>query len=67
LNDMAMDLGEETNLARKYPDKVKALHALLDEQIVRGRSTPGKPQANDTKIVVDKKPRKKKKKEKTKK
>jgi arylsulfatase A len=60
LNDMTLDLGEKTNLALKQPNKVKALRALLDEQIARGRSTPGKSQANDMKIVVDKQPGKKK-------
>ncbi|MDP6469337.1 MAG: arylsulfatase [Pirellulaceae bacterium] len=59
LNDMTLDLGEKTNLALKQPNKVKALRALLDEQIARGRSTPGNSQANDMKIVVDKQPGKK--------
>ncbi len=66
LIDMAVDLGEQTNLAEKESEKVKTLRALLDEQVLRGRSTPGKPQANDANIVVDKQPRKKKEKEKTK-
>ena len=60
LNNMTLDIGEMTNLAQLHPDKVKALRALLDEQVSRGRSTPGKPQANDAKIVVDKQPGKKK-------
>ena len=60
LNDMTLDLGEKTNLALKQPDKVKLLRALLDEQIARGRSTPGKPQANYVKVVVDKQPGQKK-------
>jgi arylsulfatase A-like enzyme len=67
LIDMTLDLGEENNLARKHPAKVKSLHALLDAQISRGRSTPGEPQANDAKIVVDKQPGKKKGKQKKKK
>ena len=66
LINMKSDLGEMTNLARQQPDKVKSLHALLDEQVSRGRSTPGKPQANDATIVVDKQPGTKKRKEKAK-
>ena len=54
-------VGEQTNVALKQPDTVKALRALLDQQIAHGRSTPGLSQANDVKIVVDKQPGRKKK------
>ncbi|QDV08024.1 Arylsulfatase precursor [Planctomycetes bacterium Poly30] len=44
------DPGETKNLAADRPEKVKALRALLLEQIARGRSTPGEPLENDCKI-----------------
>jgi arylsulfatase A-like enzyme len=41
LFDLEADLPEANNLAEKYPDKVKELLALLDEQRKSGRSRPG--------------------------
>ncbi len=56
LIDTADDLGEQTNLAAKHADKVDELRSLLRRQIDAGRSTPGLPQPNDAKIVMDKTP-----------
>lgn len=44
------DLGETINLARKYPDKVEDLIALLDEQVADGRIITGTSQKNDVTI-----------------
>lgn len=56
LIDMDADLGEQTNLARSNDAKVHELHALLEQQVKLGRSTPGTPQSNDAPIVIDKRP-----------
>lgn len=61
LHDMDTDLSEENNLATKFPEKVDQLHGLLTELVNRGRSTPGPDQNNDSEIVIDKYPGKKKK------
>ncbi|KAA5545227.1 arylsulfatase [Roseiconus nitratireducens] len=51
------DLGEQQNLAERFPDKVQQLHQELERQVQRGRSTPGPDQPNDIKnIVIDKQP-----------
>ncbi|WP_346238375.1 arylsulfatase [Niabella insulamsoli] len=47
LYDLNNDVAESENLALKYPEKVKQLTALLTKFINEGRSTPGKPQANE--------------------
>ena len=54
LYDMEADLGEQNNLAAKMPEKVKELRALLENQIVQGRSTVGAAQNNDVVIDVEK-------------
>nr|WP_276308455.1 hypothetical protein [Rubritalea profundi] len=54
LYDMEADLGEQNNLAAKMPEKVKELRALLENQIVQGRSTVGAAQNNDVAIDVEK-------------
>ncbi|QDV86716.1 sulfatase family protein [Planctomycetes bacterium TBK1r] len=56
LIDMDGDLGEQTNLARDHQGKVEELRELLEEQVKRGRSTPGLPQTNDAEIVINKRP-----------
>ncbi len=61
LNHLATDLGERHNLADAQPDRVQALRRLLDEQVARGRSTPGAPQTNDVEIVIEKAPKKRNK------
>lgn len=52
LYHMDQDLGETTNLQAKHPDKAEELRQLLEQQITRGRSTPGPDQQNDVPIVV---------------
>ena len=51
LYNLRMDPYETTNLQAKYPNVVWRLTRLLEEQIDRGRSTPGKEQSND--VAVD--------------
>lgn len=55
LYDMEQDLGETSNLADQYPEKVEQLLALLKKQVADGRSTPGAPQKNDAEIDLFKK------------
>ncbi len=56
LINLAADIGEQNNLAGQQPEKVLTLRTLLDEQVARGRSTPGADQANDVPVVIDKRP-----------
>jgi arylsulfatase A-like enzyme len=56
LYDMEADPGERNNLQAKHPEIVERLTKLLYKQINDGRSTPGKPQANDVPIDVWKRP-----------
>ncbi|MFK7852318.1 MAG: arylsulfatase [Akkermansiaceae bacterium] len=60
---LGKDLGEETNLAEKNPEKVREMRSLLEKQVAAGRSTPGAPQKNDVEVDIDKqsKPRKREK------
>lgn len=44
------DLGETRNRAAKLPGRVAHMHALLDELVSKGRSTPGPKQANDVEV-----------------
>lgn len=48
LYNMKDDPSETTNLVSEYPEVVKELKETLLEYIKNGRSTPGKPQKNDT-------------------
>jgi arylsulfatase A-like enzyme len=48
LYNLADDISETNNLQAAYPDKVRQLKNLLTRYIVRGRSTPGVPQLNET-------------------
>lgn len=52
LYDLNTDVGETKNVAAENPEVVARLTNLLDQQIAAGRSTPGAPQTNDTRIVV---------------
>ncbi|WP_139959491.1 sulfatase family protein [Flavicella sediminum] len=47
LYNLKTDVKETTNIAHKYPEKVKELKELLIQQIKEGRSTKGKIQSND--------------------
>ncbi|QEG38361.1 sulfatase family protein [Roseimaritima ulvae] len=57
LYDMSDDMGEQTNLANQHGDTVASLRALLDDQVNRGRSTPGPERSNDVEVVIDKRPK----------
>jgi arylsulfatase A-like enzyme len=47
LYNLKLDIGENTNLAEKYPEKAEELKLLLIKKITDGRSNPGKVQEND--------------------
>ena len=51
LYDLAGDLGEANNRAAEWPGRVLHMHALLDDLVSRGRSTPGPKQTNDVDIL----------------
>ena len=51
LYDLRQDLPERENQYAKQPEIVRELRALLQRYIREGRSTPGKPQANDVPVV----------------
>lgn len=48
LYNLAQDISETNNLQATHPYKVRQLKNLLTRYIVRGRSTPGVPQLNET-------------------
>ncbi|NOZ55284.1 MAG: arylsulfatase [Calditrichaeota bacterium] len=52
LYDLTQDISERRNLQAEYPDVVKRLTALMQSYADRGRSTPGKPQKNDTPVDI---------------
>ena len=45
------DVAETTNVAAEYPEQVERLLLLLETIVERGRSTPGKPLANDRTVT----------------
>jgi arylsulfatase A-like enzyme len=47
LYNLKKDIKERNNVADQFPEKVKELKELLSQQIINGRSTPGKAQNND--------------------
>ena len=51
LYNLTDDIGETNNLAKQYPERVTAMQILLENLITKGRSTPGKKQKNDVKVV----------------
>lgn len=51
LYHLGEDLSETKNLAQENPEQVKRMQGLLEELIVRGRSTPGSKQKNDIRVV----------------
>ena len=51
LYDLAADLAETRNLADAQPERVQRMQAILEKLIRDGRSTPGKPQANDEEVI----------------
>jgi arylsulfatase A-like enzyme len=48
LYNLVLDPGETTNIYKENIEKVSELKALLQKQILEGRSTLGKPQRNDS-------------------
>ena len=52
LFNLKEDPAEKNNLFQKEPEKVKALLALLQDQVDKGRCTPGEPVENDRKVSV---------------
>ena len=48
LYDLSSDVAETVNLADKHPERVQGLKEKINTIIAKGRTTPGKPQANDT-------------------
>jgi len=54
LYDLAVDLGETTNLAGSQPERVAEAKRVLRSTIDGGRSTPGEPQANDVPVTMAK-------------
>jgi arylsulfatase A len=52
LYHMNQDVYEANNLVLKHPDRVSKMEALLEKIVSSGRSTPGRPQANDAPIDI---------------
>jgi len=50
LYDLAGDMGETKNLAAQQPERVEQMQALLENLIIKGRSTPGPDQKNDVEV-----------------
>ncbi|MBJ6368783.1 sulfatase family protein [Snuella sedimenti] len=48
LYNLVTDPGETQNIYNEHPEKVAKLKALLQKQILEGRSTPGEAQKNDS-------------------
>jgi hypothetical protein len=55
LYDLSRDIGETNNLAAAHPELIERLTKLLEQQVARGRSTPGTPQSNTVPVVIRKK------------
>ncbi|MFN6300565.1 MAG: sulfatase-like hydrolase/transferase, partial [Planctomycetota bacterium] len=51
LYHLGEDLSESRNLVSEHPERVQQMKRLLEDLIVRGRSTPGMKQKNDMKVV----------------
>lgn len=51
LYNLADDLGETKNLAADQPERVAEMKQLLEKLITDGRSSPGKKQKNDVRVV----------------
>jgi arylsulfatase A-like enzyme len=56
LYNVREDLGERDNRYAERPELVRELTALLEKYIREGRSTPGKPQANDVAVEARARP-----------
>lgn len=53
LYNLETDLGEQTNLLRQHLDVAQRLRQRLEKIVAEGRSTPGKPQRNDTAVQLE--------------
>lgn len=51
LYNLEIDLAESQNLAAQQPNRLQAMQDDFEKLIRAGRSTPGKPQKNDIKVV----------------
>ena len=51
LYDLTEDISESKNHAAAQPERLDKMKNLLEELITQGRSNPGKPQKNDSKVV----------------
>ncbi len=56
LYDLSRDPGETNNLVATRPEIVERLTKSLEEQVARGRSTPGVPQTNTVPVKIRKRP-----------
>lgn len=52
LFNLADDIHEDHNVAANHPDRVAAMVAILEQNIKKGRSTPGPQMKNDKKVVI---------------
>jgi arylsulfatase A len=52
LYDLARDIREQENLQGERPEVVKHLVHLLEKYVADGRSTPGRPQANEVPVNI---------------
>ena len=48
LYNLSTDPAEQNNVIKLHPEIVKALEKQITEIVCKGRTTPGKPQPNDT-------------------
>lgn len=54
LYDMEADIGESRNLIAEHPEKAEAMFKLLEQQVLKGRTTAGTPQENDVPVDITK-------------
>ncbi|MEZ6143125.1 MAG: arylsulfatase [Zavarzinella sp.] len=52
LFDLSRDLAERTNLVEEHTERVAEMAALLEMQVIKGRSTPGKPTTNTVPVDI---------------
>ncbi len=55
LYNLTSDIGEKNNVQADHPEVVAKLTKLLEKYVAEGRSTPGKPQANNGDVEIHKK------------
>lgn len=54
LYDMEADIGESRNLIAEFPEKAAELFKELEQQVEKGRTTPGPDQKNDVPVDIEK-------------